>query len=129
MPNSILKAVVNSNRASLCDNATVRVLVEYKWQTFGRMLFLKEMSYYLLSLFLLMLLLLIRTDPHDHLTVGEMARGSTREKSVLVITLFVLFESVITLCHECYQVMVMGVGEYLQIDWKNYVDLIVVLLT
>lgn len=124
-----MKAIVESDRASLCDNATVRILVEYKWNTFGRMLFLKEMSYYLLSLFFLMALLLIRTDPHDHLTISDMIHGTSRQQSVLMITLIVLLESLVNLCHEVYQVMVMGVGDYLQVDWKNCFDLLVVLLT
>ena len=126
---SLLHAVVQSNRPSLCGNATVRTLVQYKWQTFGRVLFLKEMSLYCLGLLLLMTLLFIRHDPFRELTATELVKGDLRAKISCVVTVLVLFESLFTLSREFHEMSVLGLKSYLREDWKNSVDFIVIILT
>jgi hypothetical protein len=127
--NSILNAVVSSGRPSLCDNATVRTLVQFKWSSYGRHRFLKAMAYYLLGLFGLMFLLFIRTDPQEGLTASALLHGDFRHKATFVATLLLLVESVFTLAHEVHQARLIGVQSYLRSDRKNYVDIAIVLLT
>jgi hypothetical protein len=126
---SLLHSVVKSNRPSLCGNATVRVLIQYKWQAFGRELFVKEMGYYCLGLLLLMTLLFIRSNPFDELTARELLSGSGRDKTTFVVTVVVLLGSLFTLFREYHQISVVGVKSYFLDDWKNFVDLAVILLT
>jgi hypothetical protein len=125
---SLLHAIVKSNRPSLCGNATVRTLVQHKWQTFGRDLFLKETGFYCWGLLLLMALLFIRLDPFLELTASDLLRGDVRAKSSFVVTVVVVLESLLTLSRECREMSVLG-KSYLREDWKNSVDLTVILLT
>jgi hypothetical protein len=126
---SLLHAIVKSNRPSLCGNATVRTLVQHKWQTFGRDLFLKETGFYCCGLLLLMALLFIRLDPFLDLTASDLLRGDARAKSSFVVTVVVVLESLLTLSRECREMSVLGPKSYLREDWKNSVDLTVILLT
>jgi transient receptor potential cation channel subfamily A member 1 len=126
---SLLHSIVKSNRTSLCGNVTVRTLVQYKWQTFGRDFFMKQMGLYCLGLLLLMTLLFIRTDPFLELNATDLLHGELRDKATFAIALVVILESLVTLSRECHEMSVIGMKNYFQEDWKNIVDLIVILLT
>lgn len=126
---SLLHTIVKSNRPILCGNATVRTLVQYKWQTFGRDFFLKEMGLYCWGLLLLMALLLIRPDPFAELTVTDLLRGDLRAKSSFVVTVFVILDSFFILFRECREMSVLGLKSYFQESWKNSIDLTVIPLT
>jgi hypothetical protein len=126
---SVLHAIVKSNRPSLCGNATVRTLVQFKWQTFGQALFMKEMGFYCLGLLLLMTLLFIRPDPYQELTASDLLHGDLRDQSCFVVTLVAISDSFLTLCREIRQMSVLRLKNYFREDWKNSVDLTVILLT
>jgi hypothetical protein len=126
---SLLRAIVKSNRASLCGNATVRTLVQFKWQTFGEAMFMREMGFYYLGLLLLMTLLFIRPDPFQELTASDLLNGDLRDQCCFVVTVVVLLESLLTLSREIREMSVLGLKNYFREDWKNSVDLTVILLT
>jgi hypothetical protein len=125
---SLLHAIVKSNRSSLCGNATVRTLVQHKWQTFGQALFMKEMRLYCWGLLLLVTLLFIRPDPFRELTAIDLLRGDGRGQCSFVVTVVVMLESLLTLSRECRQMSVLGMKSYFREDWKNIVDLTVITL-
>lgn len=126
---SLLHAIVNSNRPSLCGNALVRSLVQHKWQTFGRDLFLMELVLYCWGLLLLLALLFIRVDPFRELTATDLLKGDLQSQSCFVVTIVVVLESLFTLYRECHEMSVLGLRSYLREDWKNFVDLIVIAFT
>jgi hypothetical protein len=126
---SLLHAIVKSNRPSLCGNATVRTLVQFKWQTFGKAMFMREMGFYCLGLLLLMTLLFIRPDPFQELTGNHLLHGDLRDQSCFVVTVVVLLESLLALSQEIREMSVLGLKNYFRDDLKNSVDLTVILLT
>jgi hypothetical protein len=126
---SLLHAIVKSNHPRLCGNASVRTLVQYKWQTFGQALFMRELYLYCLGLSLLMTLLLIRPDPFQELTAIDLMHGDAREQSSFAVTVVVIWESLLKLSRECHEIFALGVKNYFRENWKNSVDLAVILLT
>lgn len=126
---SLLQAIVNSNRPSLCDNATVRALVRYKWKTYGQKIFLGEMFYYIIGLCLLMTLLFVRTNPAEELTVYELSKGSTRQKVTVLIAVSLMVESLAIIYREWFEMRTLGLRDYFLHGWKNYVDLALIMLT
>ena len=125
---SLLKAIANSNRPSLCDNATLRILVEYKWQTYGKNLFVKEIANYCLSLLYLMSLLLIRSDRLDALSLKYFTNGDSYQLATFVITMIVMIDSLLQLYRE-YRQLAQLKGKYFRNEWKNTFDLIVIILS
>lgn len=126
---SLLHAIANSSRPSLCGNAAVRILVQHKWQNFGRNLFLKELGLYCCGLLLLLILLFVRVDPFRELTATELLSEDIQAQSSFVVTVVVLLESLFTLSRECRKISVLGLKHYFREDWKNSVDVVVILLT
>ena len=126
---SLLHSIMKSNRPSLCGNATVRTLVQFKWQTFGQALFMREMGFYCVGLLLLMTLLFIRPDPFQEMTATDLLRGDLRDQSSFAVTVVVMLDSLLTLSRECREMSVLGLKNYLREDWKNSVDLTVIFLT
>lgn len=125
---SILHTIVKSDRSSLCGNATVRTLVQYKWQTFGRYWFLREMVLYSCGLLLLMALLFVRPDPFLELEATDLLKGDLRSKSSFVVAVVVLLESLFVVSRECREISMLGLKSYLR-DWKNVVDFSIIILT
>jgi hypothetical protein len=126
---SLLDVIVKSNRPSLCGNLTVRTLVQYKWQTFGRELFMRLMGFYCLELLLLMTLLFVRPDPLQELTANDLLHGDPRDKTSFAVTLIVLLESLFVLLRKCLDMSsVISPKNYLVENWKNSVELTVILL-
>jgi hypothetical protein len=87
------------------------------------------MCLYCFGLLLLMTLLFIRPDPFQELSAIDLLRGDPREQSSFAVTVVVILESLLTLSRECREMSVLGVKNYFQEDWKNSVDLTVILLT
>jgi hypothetical protein len=121
---SLLHIIVESGNTSLCDNATLRTLVQYKWQTYGRNLFKWEAASYLCGLLLLMILLFSRTDPS-----AQEESLSIRTQVVAVVTVLVLLDSLWNCYRELSEVSRITLERYLKEDWKNYIDLIVIVLS
>jgi hypothetical protein len=123
---SLLHKIVKSKNPALCNNETFRALVEYKWQTYGRQLFLRQLYSYCFGLSLLMALLLVRRDSSrdglekDHLFSDRV--------TVAVVAVLIL-ESLWCLFRECYELSVLRWRNYLNDDWKNSVDLAVMALS
>jgi hypothetical protein len=123
---SLLHKIVESGKPSLCNNDTFRALVEYKWQTYGRRLFQRQLYSYCFGLSLLMALLFVRRDSSrdgsekDHLFSDRV--------TVAVVAVLVL-ESLWCLSRECYELSVLKWRSYFGDDWKNSVDLAVMALS
>jgi hypothetical protein len=123
---SLLHKIVESGKPSLCNNDTFRALVEYKWQTYGRRLFLWQLCSYCFGLSLLMALLFVRRDSSGD--GSEKDHLFSDQATVAVVAVLVL-ESLCGLCRECYELSVLGWRSYLRDDWKNCVDLAVMALS
>lgn len=76
-----------------------------------------------------MTLLFIRHDPFRELTATDLMKGDLRAKVSCVVAALVVFESLFTLFREFHEMSVLGLKSYLREDWKNSVDLTVILLT
>jgi hypothetical protein len=68
-------------------------------------------------------------DPFLELNATDLLHGKLRDKATFAIALVVILESLVTLSRECHEMSVIGMKNYFQEDWKNIVDLIVILLT
>lgn len=119
-----MHAIVKANRPSLCENATLRTLVQYKWKTYGLKIFMAEMSIYCVGLILLMLLLFLRSDPNDQLLLRH-----PRHIVVIIVSCLVLLDSLWIAKREVYEVSVIGWKSYFEDNWKNFVDLTVIILS
>jgi hypothetical protein len=123
---SLLHKIVQSGKPSLCNNDTFRALVEYKWQTYGRQLFLRQLYSYCFGLSLLMALLLVRRDSSGD---GFEKDQIFSDRVTVAIVAVLVLESLWCLSRECYELSVLGWQSYWKDDWKNSVDLAVMTLS
>jgi hypothetical protein len=123
---SLLHKIVESSKPSLCNNGTFRALVEYKWQTYGRQLFLRQLYSYCFGLSLLMTLLLVRRDSSGD---GLEQHKIFSDRVTVAIVAVLVLESLWCLSRECYELSVLGWRSYWKDDWKNSVDLAVMALS
>lgn len=122
---SLLRMVVESGRPSMCANATIRTLVQFKWQAYGQRMFLLEMAFYILNLVLLMALVLTTTGVTH---ADRLLDGSARDRASFALAVALLVLSLRTVVREVRQTRRVGFVYYFGDVW-NYLDVLLLILT